>query len=199
MVRASLRIRSNSLRACWTWCAIAATLRRKGSRPPYRSRISTCVRGRSRFRCSPCPWISTSRAASSLSSFRETVRPLMRQKLRPLRRTSRLRIRVSGASGSSKPSASNRRWTSSVSDGPLGALCGLSDAAGGVPASSWKTASTSARSAPARTISAVARSPNSSPMASIMIDLPAPVSPVRMFNPEWKRRCNRSMIAKSRI
>jgi hypothetical protein len=39
--------------------------------------------------------------------------------------------------------------------------------------------------------------PRSVPSASIMIDLPAPVSPVRTLNPSQKRRLRRSIIAKS--
>ena len=60
-------------------------------------------------------------------------------------------------------------------------------------------ASISANSLPARTHSAVARSPSNMPKASIIIDLPAPVSPVRIFNPGPNTRCRSSIMAKLRI
>ena len=45
------------------------------------------------------------------------------------------------------------------------------------------TAATTARSAPVRITSDDAFSPSSNPSASIRIDFPAPVSPVRRFRP----------------
>src|SRR5687767_9618881 len=59
-----------------------------------------------------------------------------------------------------------------------------------------KTPSTVARSVPVRTTSAVPRSPRRRPSAPTMMDLPAPVSPVRTLKPGPSGRVSDSMIAK---
>ena len=55
------------------------------------------------------------------------------------------------------------------------------------------------RFAPVRTTSAPTRSPSTAPSASMMIDLPAPVSPVRALKPGSKPTRSSSMMAKSRM
>ena len=57
----------------------------------------------------------------------------------------------------------------------------------------------SARSAPARMMSAVARAPPARVSASTMIDLPAPVSPVSTVRPGAKSSSTVSTMARSRI
>ena len=58
------------------------------------------------------------------------------------------------------------------------------------------TASTSAWSSPERTRVERPRSPRSNMIASMRIDFPAPVSPVKMENPEPKSTSNSLMVAK---
>jgi len=62
--------------------------------------------------------------------------------------------------------------------------------------SSLKMPSTWATSASVRTTVESARPPNSRLTASIMMDLPAPVSPVNTLKPGIKRKRKSSMIAK---
>src|SRR5918912_4166903 len=59
-----------------------------------------------------------------------------------------------------------------------------------------KIASTRAMVAPLRTISALTRPPSTAPTASMMMLLPAPVSPVSTLKPGAKRTARRSMMAK---
>src|SRR6185503_9431899 len=61
---------------------------------------------------------------------------------------------------------------------------------------SWNTPSTNAASESVRTKVVSALPPMSMTTASRIMDLPAPVSPVRMMRPEPKRRSSLSMIAK---
>src|SRR4051812_34961903 len=60
-------------------------------------------------------------------------------------------------------------------------------------------ASTNARSAPVRIQVESARSPSAAPRASITIDLPAPVSPVRTLKRAPQTMLSDSIMAKSRI
>ena len=60
-------------------------------------------------------------------------------------------------------------------------------------------ASTRARSLPVRMASVVMRPPRTAPRASMMIDFPAPVSPVSTFSPAPKGICTASNRAKFRI
>src|SRR3990167_1165996 len=61
------------------------------------------------------------------------------------------------------------------------------------------SAEISARGLPSRMTPLSARSPKSSPKASIRIDLPAPVSPVRTVMPRSNSSSSSSMTAKSRM
>ena len=68
---------------------------------------------------------------------------------------------------------------------------------GGVAVESAAGLLTIVRSLPARTTSLPTRSPTSAEIASTMVVLPAPVSPVKTLNRRLSRRCKLSMIAKS--
>src|SRR5947209_3566366 len=121
--------------------------------------------------------MSTSNSPTRFSTETGTARPLMRAVERPLAPISRRRI--------SAPSfASRTSWSRSSS--PMGPSS----------SSSVKIASTRAPSAPLRTISALTRPPSTAPTASIMMLLPAPVSPVSTLKPGAKCTARRSMMAK---
>src|SRR5687767_8722960 len=68
-----------------------------------------------------------------------------------------------------------------------------------LPSSVSKIASTVARSSPVRIRSCVARPPSNSPTASTRMDLPAPVSPVRMLNDCSKSTATDSITARLRM
>src|SRR5437764_14139165 len=121
--------------------------------------------------------MSTSSWPTRFSTETGTARPLMRAVERPLAPISRRRI--------SAPSSSSRTaW--SRSSAPIGPSS----------SSSVMIASTRAMSAPLRTISALTRPPSTAPTASMMMLLPAPVSPVSTLKPGAKRTARRSMMAK---
>jgi len=154
------------------------TRRRWSPNPPNLSRNAPCILGRNRLKCSCCPWMSTSGAAISASSPALTVRPLTREKFRPVARISRPSVSTSGESPSS-PSRSK-----------IGVMsrCRV--------LGRWNCPSTTADLVSARTTSLVARPPSSRLTASMMIDFPAPVSPVSTLKPPVKARCSSSIMAK---
>ena len=128
-------------------------------RPAKWSSRSRCVEGSSSPCGSCCPWMTVSRGARSRRRLTGTRAPFTVARPFPLDWSSR-RMTTSSPSALS-PRSSRRAAASSTS----------------------KTASTAARSSPDRMRSGEARSPSSSPSASIRIDLPAPVSPVRRVRP----------------
>ncbi len=119
--------------------------------------------------------------ATFSSRLKFTMRPLTRQKLRPVLRSSRPKIRVSGSSPSN-PSFS--RMGSMPDRRPL---------------DSWKMPSILARRLPVRIKLVSARPPKSMVTASTIIDFPAPVSPVKTLKPDVNFKFNCSMMAKSMI
>ena len=160
--------------------------------------------------CSLWPWISTNQLATCCSTCCVTVRPLMRPTVRPEAKISRERIRcpssgvisyvcksVARATRASALSAS--AWFVTVccvstsvnpwSNVPVPLPSALNVASNGCHsslmggrASMEKTPSTVARSVPERTTSTPILPPSSALIASMMIDLPAPVSPVNTLN-----------------
>src|SRR5947207_9695648 len=97
-----------------------------------------------------------------------------------------------------RPFASTTRRNSSRFGSPSSA-CARSHSPIPGSESMANSAVTSARSAPERTCSLPARSPSVNDRASIRIDFPAPVSPVRAVKPGRNSSSRRSTIAKSRI
>ena len=81
------------------------------------------------------------------------------------------------------PSAQISRWRSSS---PSSALTPLSVSTGKFSGTPENTALTKALLAPVRIRSRGVRWPSTAPMASMTMDLPAPVSPVRTLKPGWK-------------
>src|SRR5512137_2587066 len=122
--------------------------------------------------------MSTRKSPISRSKLDGTERPFTRAVERPPDRISRASHNRSGSSSFSSSFASS----SARSSGAAGRS---------------NTPSTSARSHPARTASLSALLPSSRPTASMMIDLPAPVSPVSTLKPAVSCRRRRSMMAKS--
>ena len=103
--------------------------------------------------------------------------PLIQARLLPCVSMVRLSSSVSSAAMSEKPSSSSHCSTSWLVS---------------------KAAEISARVAPSRTTPLSARAPSTSCKASIRIDLPAPVSPVRAEKPCDKSRSSSRTITKSR-
>ena len=81
----------------------------------------------------------------------------------------------------------------------LSKACSLNQFCNEASSSPVNSATISARAAPSRTTLASARPPNASVSASIKIDLPAPVSPVKTVKPDDKSSSTKSTITKSRI
>ena len=156
-----LRAASRRSRACFqvAWAAASAAV----STP---ARLSSRARtGSGRVRpCQACwPWMSTSQSPSSRSWLTVAGAPLIHARLLPwlstVRRSSRLPPpRPSGSAAESKPP---------------------SDSQPARPSGVSNSAAISARAAPSRTTPLSARWPRASCRASIRMDLPAPVSPVR--------------------
>ena len=120
------------------------------------------------------PWISTKCWPTAFRTDRLTIWPLIRLTLRPFCRISR---RIISSSVSSQPCSSK------VSRKAL-------------LFSREKSPSISALGAPWRITSVVARLPSIMFIASIIIDLPAPVSPVNTVIPCSKLRDISSIMAK---
>ena len=123
--------------------------------------------------------MSTSKVPSSCNCFKFTKRPLIWQRLLPFALICLERITTSDGSNTSLNAKS---------------VCHI-----GCVSSGTTLASTFAKSAPSRTISAEALSPNTSPIDLRITDLPAPVSPVKIFNPGASSKSSSSMRAMLRI
>ena len=120
------------------------------------------------------PWISTKKCPTALRMVRFTIWPLIRLTLRPFWKTSR---RIINSSSTGIPLSSKRLTKAG--------FCSIE-----------KNPWISALGAEWRTTSLEARAPNIRFMASIIMDLPAPVSPVRTVIPFSKLREISSIIAK---
>ena len=125
------------------------------------SSISIWVSIRSRDWCSCCPWRSTNKFPVSFTRFKITGVSFRKHLFVPFSEISLLTI----------SSSLNSIW---FSERILSIL--LFPFTSNIP-------STIDLAAPLRTTSVEALSPSSRPIASINIDLPAPVSPVIIFNP----------------
>ena len=88
-----------------------------------------------------------------------------------------------------------RVMMSSLSESSM-ACCVRSSCRPSDSSSSENTASTRSQSQPERTMSADMRAPSTAPSESMRMDLPAPVSPVRMLRPDWNSTCTCSSSAK---
>ena len=107
------------------------------------------------------PWMFSSSSPILRSWATVTGRPLTRQRFLPSPVSSRW----------------SSRWPSSSGAAPVSANPARS------PGTWENSALTKARSAPVRTRSREVRPPSTAPMASMTMDLPAPVSPVRALKP----------------
>ena len=121
-----------------------------------------------------CPWISTKKCPTALSVVKLTICPLMRLTLLPFWKISR---RIINSSSTGIPLSSKILTKAG--------FCSIE-----------KKPWISALDAEWRTTSLEARAPNIRFMASIIMDLPAPVSPVRTVIPFSKFREISSIIAK---
>src|SRR4030042_2529056 len=115
--------------------------------------------------------MSMSRPPSSRSRRKGTRTPLTKALPVPWSVTERW-MRSSPSSGSGRPARSIGCWETS------------------------KTASMKASAFPVRTMSGEPLSPRMSRMASMIMDLPAPVSPVRMEKPSSRRTSRSSIVAR---
>ena len=132
---------------------------------------STCINSW----CSFWPWISTRCWPISLSVVALTKLPLTRMTLRPLLCNSRW----------------INNWLSSSGIPNSSSNCVI-----GWPGSTSIKPCKTALSAPSRMKSCEPRPPVNRPTASIIIDFPAPVSPVKTVIPGWKLMLSFGIIAK---
>ena len=121
-----------------------------------------------------CPWISTKKLPTALRIVKLTIWPLIRLTLRPFWKISR---RIINSSSTGIPLSSKRLTKAG--------FCSIE-----------KKPWISALGAEWRTTSLDARAPNIRFMASMIMDFPAPVSPVRTVIPFSKLREISSIIAK---
>src|SRR3990170_3524642 len=142
--------------------------------PPSESNISTCSSGRVRDWCSLCPYMSMQRRPISFKVMRVERLPFMNILLRPLFATTRLMRRFSALAMPDSSSISLMPFTLATS----------------------KSASARASSLPLLMTSTVARSPRIRSMASIMMLLPAPVSPVKTLKPGPREMERLSIMAR---
>ena len=136
--------------------------------------MAICNWGRISSSWSCWPWISTKCCPTAFKTDKFTIWPLIRLTLRPFCKISR---RMINSSVHSSPCSSKRavRWRL---------------------LSTVKRPSISAFGAPCRMTSVVARLPSIMFMASIMMDFPAPVSPVSTVIPFSKFKEISSIMAK---
>src|SRR5437899_506746 len=176
--RSAARVRSASARASRNFATRPATPSRSSSASAKRSRSSSWRAGSSRRWCSCWPCTSTRWSPRRSRSATVTAASLTKARWRPER-------------------LSSRRATSTPSSGASPASSSVAPTA--PRGSTSKTASTVAASASLRITSVWARAPRTNKIASMSIDFPAPVSPVRTLSPGRNSTATLSMTAKFRM
>src|SRR2546426_504686 len=176
--RPAARVRPASARASRNFATRPATRSRSSSASAKRSRSSSWRAGSSRRWCSCWPCTSTRWSPRRSRSATVTAASLTKARWRPER-------------------LSSRRATSTPSSGASPASSSV--AATAPRGSTSKTASTVAASASLRITSVWARAPRTNKIASMSIDFPAPVSPVRTLSPGRNSTATLSMTAKFRM